>query len=281
MALNLTRAAEWFLRSSRPLVIGMIHVPALVGTPLNRLKIDEIAEKVVAETQIYANTQIDGLIFENMHDLPYSRSEDLGPEITAAMTRVCLDARNELLKRSELLLGIQVLAGGNEKAMAVALAAGLDFIRAESFVFAHVADEGWMDACAGRLLRYRKKIEASNVAVLTDIKKKHSAHAITSDVLISETAHAAEFFCADGLIVTGTATGAPAQPKDLEEVRSAVKLPVLIGSGLTIDNCHEYRNAHGFIVGSYFKRNGHWANPLDSKRINDFIAKVHELKRDQ
>lgn len=67
----------------------------------------------------------------------------------------------------------QVLAGGNQQALAVALAAGLDFIRAEGFVFSHVADEGLMNACAGELLRYRKRIGADNVNIFTDIKKKH------------------------------------------------------------------------------------------------------------
>lgn len=55
----------------------------------------------------------------------------------------------------------------------MAKASGAEFIRAESFVFSHVADEGWMDSCAGDLLRYRKMIDAESVMVLTDIKKKH------------------------------------------------------------------------------------------------------------
>ena len=57
--------------------------------------------------------------------------------------------------------------------MAVAKASGANFIRAEGFVFSHVADEGWMDACAGELLRYRGAIDAKDVLVFTDIKKKH------------------------------------------------------------------------------------------------------------
>ena len=51
--------------------------------------------------------------------------------------------------------------------------AGLDYIRAEGYVFSHVADEGLMNACAGPLLRYRKHIGADNVKIFTDIKKKH------------------------------------------------------------------------------------------------------------
>lgn len=50
---------------------------------------------------------------------------------------------------------------------------GLDFIRAEGFVFAHVADEGLLNAGAGDLLRYRKQIGAEHVQIFTDIKKKH------------------------------------------------------------------------------------------------------------
>jgi len=51
--------------------------------------------------------------------------------------------------------------------------AGLDFIRCEGFVFSHIGDEGWIDAEAGSLLRYRKMIDAENVLIFTDIKKKH------------------------------------------------------------------------------------------------------------
>lgn len=65
------------------------------------------------------------------------------------------------------------LTGANKEALAVAKAAGANFIRAEGFVFSHVADEGWMDSCAGELLRYRKTIGAEDVMVFTDIKKKH------------------------------------------------------------------------------------------------------------
>lgn len=81
-----------------------------------------------------------------------------------------------------------------------------------------MGDEGYIDSCAGPLLRYRKSIGAENVQIYCDIKKKHSAHAVTSDVSLKETAQAAEFFHADGLIVTGTATGHPAKPSDLEGV---------------------------------------------------------------
>ena len=108
-------------------------------------------------------------MIENMHDTPYL-NQNVGPEITATMTAVCYEVKRTV---PNIPCGVQILAGANKEAVAVAKACGLDFIRAEGFVFSHVADEGLMNSCAGELLRYRKSISAENVLVFTDIKKKH------------------------------------------------------------------------------------------------------------
>jgi len=49
------------------------------------------------------------------------------------------------------------------------------------------------------LLRYRRAIGGDHIRVFADVKKKHSAHAITADLDIAETAKAAEFFVVDGV----------------------------------------------------------------------------------
>lgn len=136
-----------------------------------------------------------------MHDIPYVQSKHFGPEVVATLTRCALAVKSVLPK--EMICGLQILALGNKEALAVSKIANLDFIRAEGFVFSHVADEGFTDACAGELLRYRSQIDAKDIKVYTDIKKKHSAHSITSDVSLLETAHAAEYFLSDGIIITG------------------------------------------------------------------------------
>ena len=104
-----------------------------------------------------------------MHDIPYLNRQ-VGPEIVASMSVVCNEVKKEA---NNLPCGIQILAGANKEALAVAKAAGLQFIRAEGFVFSHIADEGTMNSDAGELLRYRKQIEAGDILVFTDIKKKH------------------------------------------------------------------------------------------------------------
>jgi membrane complex biogenesis BtpA family protein len=173
---------------------------------------------------------------------------------------------------SRLPCGVQVLAGANLDALAVAHAAGLDFIRAEGFAFAHVADEGIIQSSAAELLRFRRAIGAERVQVWADVKKKHSSHAITADIGIGETAHAAEFLRADAVIVTGAVTGAAPKRGDLAEVRRHTRLPVVLGSGVTAKNLRSFRAADGFIVGSEFKANGHWAGEVESRRVERFMA---------
>eukprot|EP00066_Takifugu_rubripes_P011009 XP_003979340.2 PREDICTED: uncharacterized protein F13E9.13, mitochondrial-like [Takifugu rubripes] len=230
----------------KSVVIGMIHVKALPGTPLGCMTMSQIVDEACREATIYRDSGIDAIMVENMHDVPYSLS--LGPEVVACMTAVCSGVRSVC---PSLPLGVQILSSANQQALAVALASGLDFIRAEGFVFSHVADEGLLDACAGDLLRYRKNIGADRVLIFTDIKKKHSSHALTSDVSIEETARAAEFFLSDGVIITGAATGEQANPEELRD---------------------------GMIIGSHFKEGGHWANAVAPQRVKRLMEKRNSLQ---
>lgn len=158
-------------------LIGVVHLQALPGTPANKLAVAEVASIAVAEARIYRDAGFHGILIENTHDRPYLKSV-VGPEIVAAMSVVGAAVRRAV----ELPLGIQVLAGANTSAVAVALACDAAFVRVEGFVFAHVADEGLIEASAGALLRYRRAIGAEGIRVFADVKKKHSAHAITADV---------------------------------------------------------------------------------------------------
>jgi membrane complex biogenesis BtpA family protein len=253
-------------------LVGVIHVGALPGTPSNRNSVAVIADEAVREARIYQAAGFHGLAMENTHDRPYLKGS-VGPEIGAAMAVVGSEVRRAV----SLPVGIQVLAGANLWAVAIAHACGASFVRVEGFVFAHVADEGLIESTAGSLLRYRRAIGADSVCVFADIKKKHSAHAITADVDIVETAKAAEFFQADGVIVSGISTGQPADASEVEAVSSAVSIPTLIGSGITPENIGSYSSAAAFIVGSSVKRDGLWENQLDERRVQAVVRAFQGL----
>lgn len=247
-------------------LIGVIHAGALPGTPSSSQSVAAIADAAAAEAHTYAAAGFHGLIVENTHDRPYLNAT-AGPEIVAAMTVVAGRVR----AASGLPTGIQILAGANLAALAVAHACGGAFVRVEGFVFAHVADEGVIQSTAAELLRYRRAIGATSVRVFADIKKKHSAHAITADVDIAETARAAEFFHADGVIVSGLATGRATDPAEVRAVADAVAIPTLVGSGVTPGNIAGLRAADALIVGSCVKQGGLWHNPLDETRVRAIV----------
>lgn len=256
----------------RRALIGVIHLQALPGTPANKLDIAAIKSIAVDEAGSYQDAGFDGIVMENTHDRPYLKTE-VGPEIVAAMSVVSAAVKTAV----DLPLGIQVLAGANASALAVALASGANFLRVEGFVFAHVADEGLIEASAGKLLRYRRAIGAEHVRVFADVKKKHSAHAITADVDIVETAKAAEFFSVDGVIVSGVATGEPADPEEVAAVSQAVSVPTLIGSGITAENISQFPDANAFIVGSSIKVAGLWSNAIDANRTRALVEAFRAL----
>ena len=297
-------------------IVGMIHVGALPGTPRNAESPKAIIERAREEARELVHAGVDALIIENMHDVPYLKGA-VGSEIVAAMTAVgCAvreavgatggsstratseqdtgskrpAARDEIGARRDsrtsvdaipLPLGVQILAAANREALAVALACDADFVRVENFAYAHVADEGLMPTAeAGPLLRYRKEIGAEHIRIIADVKKKHSSHALTADVSLAEAARTTEFFGADAIVVTGTATGQPTSPEDVATVKQAVSIPVCIGSGLTPANLPGlWPHADVFIVGSYFKVDGLWLNPIDPQRVTEFMTTVARLRK--
>ena len=139
-------------------LIGVLHVGALPGTPRAADSVDALVRRTVDEAQVYREAGFPAVIIENMHDRPYLKS-GVGPEITAAMTAIGYEVK----RQTGLVMGVQVLAGANREALAIAHACGADFVRVEGFVFAHVADEGLIESCAGALLRYRRAIGAERV----------------------------------------------------------------------------------------------------------------------
>ena len=255
-------------------VVGVIHVGALPGAPASEANVDELVELALREAAVYREGGVDGLMLENMHDVPYLRGA-VGPEVVAAMSVIARAVKTE----SGLPCGVQILAGANVEALAVAHAAGLDYVRVEAYAFAHVADEGVIQSSAAELLRFRRKIGAGRVRVWADVKKKHSAHAITADVSLGETAAAVEFMRGDAVIVSGSATGEPPRAEDAREAKSHCRLPVLLGSGVTPENVAGfYDAADGFIVGSYFKERGLWSNTVERARVERMTDAVRRLR---
>lgn len=249
----------------RAALVGMVHLGPLPGSPGWRGDLPALLAAAERDADALLEGGCDALLVENMGDLPYLKG-GVGPETVAAMALAV-----ERVVRRGLPVGVQVLAGANEEALGVALAAGAAFIRVEGFAYAHVADEGIIDACAGPLLRRRAALGA-DVAVWADVQKKHAAHAITGDLSLAELAHGAVFCGADALIVTGRATGAATALDDVRAV-AGCGAPVAVGSGVTpADAAALGAVADALIVGSWLKEGGDWRAPVDAARVKRLRA---------
>jgi hypothetical protein len=257
-------------------VIGVIHLRALPGAPrYDGSSVREIYAAAAADARTLAEGGIDGIIVENASDLPFSRPEDIGPETVAGLTAACLEVRAAV----STPIGITCVANGVIPALAVAKAVGARWVRANQWVNAYVANEGFMNGPAPRALRYRAAIGAQDVRIFTDVHVKFGAHAITADRSVTEQSTDAEWFDADVLIATGARTGSPTQVDEVEQVRAGTNLPVIIGSGLDAAQVPSlFAVADGAIVGQWLKRDGVWWNPVDPARVARLMTAVEKLR---
>lgn len=256
--------------------IGVVHCPAFPGSPRHDGRsMPQIYDSALRDCLAYAEGGIDGLIIENHGDVPFLRPGDIGPETAAFMTAVTFRA----IAETGLPTGINILANAPIHALAVAAASGAQFIRVNQWANAYVANEGLLDGDAGRALRYRRQIAADSVAIFADSHVKHGAHAITGDRTIMELTRDLEFFDADAVIATGQRTGDAATDEELGDICAATRLPVLVGSGVTVQNVGRIlAKANGVIIGSSLKRDGVWWNEVEQARVRSFMDVVDGLR---
>ena len=246
---------------------AMIAVLPLPGSPLYDGDDQRVIDQALADLEVYKAAEVDSILFENDHDLPYIQPP-LDEGCIALMTKIVKEARG----RFEGPIGVQMLEAANITSLEIAAEADLDYIRVEAFVFAHVGGSGIINGSAGKILRRRKELGAEQIKVFADVKKKHGSHSLTIDLDIKEEIRQAEFFLADGVIVTSQFTGTHPDKNDLIKAKSVTKLPVLIGSGMTAENIGEYLPlADGFIVGSNFRKDGKFLERLEPERLDKFM----------
>lgn len=251
--------------TARPLV-GMLHVPALPGSPANTLPFESIREWVLRDAAALAGSGFDGLILENFGDHPFYPGRV--PPHTVAWLAVLAE---KVKSAHPIALGINVLRNDAASALAVAAATGAGFIRVNVFTGARLTDQGIIAGEAHRLLRYRMTLGAP-VAILADVAVKHSA-ALAERLLEEEVEETLQRGLADAVIVTGSGTGKAAAAGDVRRAKAAAGgSPVFAGSGVTARNAAEMLAvADGIIVGTALKKGGLPGNPVDEDAARAFV----------
>ncbi|KQU64166.1 BtpA family membrane complex biogenesis protein [Phycicoccus sp. Root101] len=257
-------------------IIGTIHLPPLPGTPrYDGQPVKQIRQRAVEDARRYAEGGVDGLIVENEGDIPFVKPDDLGPETPACMAVVTA----AVIEAVGLVTGVLVLANATMHSIAVAKAAGAQFVRANQWANAYIANEGFLEGTAGQALRYRASLGGNDIKVLADVHVKHGSHAIVGDRTIAELTRDTEAFDADVLIATGERTGDPTRVDEIRAISDVATRPVLIGSGLNAGNANELlMHANGAIVGSAMKEEGAWWNPVSVDNTRQIMDVVKGLR---
>jgi membrane complex biogenesis BtpA family protein len=252
-------------------VIGMLHLPALPGSPSYGGDLSSIRDLVLRDARALCDGGVNGLMLENFGDTPFFAGSVPTHTVTH-MTSLAQSVRDV----SDLPLGINVLRNDGLSALAIALAVGADYIRVNVLSGACLTDQGVITGNAAELMRYRQQIGADHIKVLADVRVKHAAP-LADRPIEEEVDELVQRAAADGVIVSGVGTGHPTDPQMVKQVkRSALDTPVFIGSGATPQTLAELLpHADGFIVGSYFKMDGQLDQPVDVKRVKAFLDAVH------
>ena len=253
-------------------VIGVVHLSPLPTSPRWKGKLTEVISRAEQEATALAAGGVDGIIVENFFDAPFTKDR-VDPAVVSAMTLII-----DRLKGMVMIpIGINVLRNDARSAMAIATCTEIQFIRVNVLTGVMATDQGLIEGKAHELLRYRREL-GSQVAIMADVLVKH-ARPLGTPNLTTAVQDTIQRGLADGVILSGWATGSPPTQEDLE-LASAVAgdTPVFIGSGANWQNITQLMQAaNGVIVSSSLKRHGKISETIDPLRVSQFVEAARTI----
>lgn len=247
-------------------LIGMVHLLPLPGSPRWAGEMEAVIRRAAADAQSLEAGGMNALLVENYGDVPFTPGR-VDAATVAAMAVVIAEIRRTVA----LPLGVNVLKSDARSALAIAAATGARFIRVNVHTGVVVADQGLVESDAYSTLRDRRLL-AADVKILADVQAKHGQPLVPVE-LEQEAKDTVSRGLADALVVSGKATGEETPLDEVKRVRAAVpSVPLLVGSGVTPETISSLLSVtDGAIVGTFLKRDGKLANPVDPDRVRRLV----------
>jgi membrane complex biogenesis BtpA family protein len=251
------------------MLVGVIHLPPLPGSPRNSLSARACASSAAEDAHALVGAGFDAIIVENFGDTPFFASK-VPPVTVAAMTACALSVR---AAAPTLALGINVLRNDAEAALSIAACTSASFVRINVHSGARVTDQGVVQGEAASTLRLRRALGMDAVAIWADVDVKHSAPLGAARPLLFEVEDLTKRGMADVVLVTGEGTGKGVDLATLDAVKAASGRPVLVASGATLATLDALaRSSDGVVVGSALRRGGVPGGPIDATLAEEFAA---------
>lgn len=254
-------------------IIAMCHLQPLPGDPYYDAErgMEYVLEAARADLMALQNGGVDAVMFSNEFSLPYLT--DVRTETVAAMARII----GELMRDIRIPYGVNVLWDA-KKSLDLAAATGAQFVR-EIFTGVYASDFGLWNTNVGETIRHQRQLGASNVKLMFNIVPEAAQYLAERD--IEGIARSTVFNNRpDALCVSGLTAGAETDAQLLKRVKDRVpETVVLANTGMRIDNVEKQLSiADGAVVGTTFKVDGKFENPVDEKRVKAFMDRVKAFR---
>lgn len=231
----------------------------------------KVIEQARRDLTALQNGGVDAVMFSNEFSFPYmTRVETV---TVAVMARVI----GELMDDIKVPFGVNVL-WDPVASLDLAAATGAKFVR-EIFTGVYASDFGLWNTNCGATVRHQCAIGAEKVRLFFNIVPEAARYLADRDIV--DIARSTVFNARpDALCVSGLIAGVSTDVQVLKRVKEAVlDVPVFANTGVRLENVEEQLSvADGAIVGTTFKYDGVFENPVDERRVKTFMEKVRSLR---
>ena len=249
------------------MLVGVIHLPALPGSPRSSLSASECARSAATYARALAGAGYDAIIVENFGDVPFFAGRV--PSVTVAAMTACALAVREAAPDAPL--GINVLRNDAEPALSIATCTGARFVRVNVLTGARVTDQGMIQGDAARRCALRRALGAEDVDLWADVDVKHSAPLGPPRPIAQEVEDTTKRALAAAVLVTGegTARGSTSRSSRRSGVRPA-RRRCSSRAARRLTRCPLAKHASGVIVGSALRAGGIPGGPVDATLARTF-----------
>ncbi len=256
-------------------IIGLLHLQSLPGDPFytSENSIHGVIESARRDLDALQAGGVDGILITNEFSLPYQKR--VSPVTLASMGTVI----GTLLSDIDTPFGVEAIYDG-DATIELCAATGASFTRC-MFTGAWAGDLGIIDRDVSHTLRLKSALRLDDLKLFYFVTSEGEVY--LNDRSTPEIAESMIFNVRpDALVVGGSAAGQNPGPDALAEVKNVSgDIPVVCGTGCKQSNVREILTAgDGAFVGTTFKRDGKFENPIDGARVSEFMSFVRSFRED-
>lgn len=254
-------------------VIAMCHLQALPGDPAydHQRGIAYVVEAARADLRALQAGGVDGVMFSNEFSLPYLTK--VNTITVATMARIIAELYSEI----RVPFGVNVLWDPTAS-IDLAMATGAGFVR-EIFTGVYASDFGLWNTNCGEVVRHQHAVGAQHVRLLFNIMPEAAAYLADRDIVAI--ARSTVFNAKpDGVCISGLTAGEETPITAIERVKQALPdTPVIANTGVRTTNAkQQLAIADGAIIGTAFKKDGVFTNPVDEQRVRELMGVIRQLR---